>query len=419
MVSRDTRRALRELQQLARAPTQPSTFGGYLVRAVPEDLATADRSEVVLRGQAKRAFRRAIEGVRSDLWFEHLDRTTEDRLWRFVCLAVLRRDKDHVDEFIREYANEPASRICWFPIEWLTSNRELSLAASVLHPVTAAEVPGERLGFFSLQPPVGSVQAVEVTGTNLDRMAERARAVADQDLAALRVALRSCRGVHDQQLRFCRATGYSFGGDLVGWRLHEDHPIELGLGDSTLETIRGSALLTLPITGANGVQKKARLALGWIERALLSVDPLESLLFGFFALEALLGDTNWGKKAHLLAFRRALLEVATRGSFANPNRLYLFYGEVRSAAVHGSAAPPVDITEARRMVWDVRDALIEYLEFGATHGCSRHSQLLTALDGHHDRASLLTHLKEFDGALWQNPDLPPTLTEAEPPKTGT
>ena len=87
--------------------------------------------------------------------------------------------------------------------------------------------------------------------------------------------------------------------------------------------------------------KAADRALGWIERAQLTGDRLVALLFLFFALEAILGDESEGSKAMPLAFRQALLDVDRSGGFSDPNPTWLLYGAVRSAAVHGSEAPPI------------------------------------------------------------------------------
>jgi hypothetical protein len=46
------------------------------------------------------------------------------------------------------------------------------------------------------------------------------------------------------------------------------------------------------------------LAVGWLDRAVFTSDPLVATLYRFFALEALLGDTSDGLKSGSLALRR-------------------------------------------------------------------------------------------------------------------
>ncbi len=58
---------------------------------------------------------------------------------------------------------------------------------------------------------------------------------------------------------------------------------------------------TLPASGGTGVEQSANRALEWFERAQLATDPLIELLYLFFALEAILGDTSEGLKGEQLA----------------------------------------------------------------------------------------------------------------------
>jgi len=154
----------------------------------------------------------------------------------------------------------------------------------------------------------------------------------------------------------------------------------------------------------NDLQRQADLALRWIERGALATEPLEALLFFFFGLEALLGDKSEGLKARGLAFRRAMLSVATTEGFSHPERTYSLYEEVRSAAVHGSPPPAVTEDEVRRFGWDVRLALDEYLQFAQAQGVRRRGRLLAALEKHPKWDELAASLAEFGGGVWA--DLP-------------
>jgi len=86
----------------------------------------------------------------------------------------------------------------------------------------------------------------------------------------------------------------------------------------------------LALNPATDVEKKADLALRWMERAWLAGEPLVGLLFLFFALEALLGDKSEGLKAHLLAFRQMMLSHILTGGFSHPNETWFLYEKVRS-----------------------------------------------------------------------------------------
>jgi hypothetical protein len=124
------------------------------------------------------------------------------------------------------------------------------------------------------------------------------------------------------------------------------------------------------------------------------------LLYLFFALEALLGDKREGLKAPALAFRRALLSGVTRGSFADPGRVYDLYDGVRSAAVHGEEPPPVEHSEFRSFRWDVRRALNEFLQFAETCGATRRNELLRALYAHVDAPKLAEWLRTRGHPDW-------------------
>jgi DNA-binding transcriptional ArsR family regulator len=160
-----------------------------------------------------------------------------------------------------------------------------------------------------------------------------------------------------------------------------------------------------PITGLwkeslTSLEQHATRALSWIEDSIIESDPLKSLLFSFFALEAMLGDSSEGLKSNGLAYRRALLSHATRGSFPNPDQVYLLYDRVRSAAVHGEEAPPVSERDQGAFLWDVREALDEYLELAAREGFETRRRLLGYLRVHPDRAQLDEWLADFGDRGW-------------------
>jgi hypothetical protein len=88
-------------------------------------------------------------------------------------------------------------------------------------------------------------------------------------------------------------------------------------------------------TTISDIERKALVAVRWLDRAFLTGDELVALLYRFFALEALLGRKSEGLKAHGLALRQMVLAHAVTGSFPNPNATLLLYDKIRSGAVHG------------------------------------------------------------------------------------
>jgi hypothetical protein len=70
-----------------------------------------------------------------------------------------------------------------------------------------------------------------------------------------------------------------------------------------LDVVAKQPVAAMPLEPSTDIDRKAGMALRWMEAASLSGDPLTALLFLFFALEALLGDKSEGLKAHGLARR--------------------------------------------------------------------------------------------------------------------
>jgi hypothetical protein len=208
-----------------------------------------------------------------------------------------------------------------------------------------------------LDPPVGCVAAVRVSGTSYVRMAEHARAAAEHGLRVLRIALRESRGIHDRQLRFVIGEAYTFDDRLSGWAQRPGIAYELALGPSLTDLVGAQPVAALPLVPRDKLERKADLAMRWMERVWLAAEPLIRLLYLFFALEFLLGDTGESQKAGLVALRRAMLGEAVGRGFVHPSRTYWLYEKVRSAAVHGSEPPEVSGDDVDRFAWDVREAL--------------------------------------------------------------
>lgn len=390
--------ALKRLQSLTRR--LPSGERTVRTRKVPQDIATAEFQWLHLEPDDEQAYQEAEAALLNDLRFEYLDqRAAADALWRFTCQCVADRAADHVTPFIRQRAREILELVCYLPVEHLQAEAETDIAGLRLLPTTSNEIPRNGRG-FELDPPVRSVAAVRVSGTSLERMADRARVAAERGLRVLRIALRADRGVHDDQLRFGLGEAYAFDDRLSGWARRPGAPIPLALAASSAELVRSQPVAALSAVPRNRLERKAELAVRWMERSMLATEPLVRLLYLFFALESLLGDRQEGEKAGLIALRRAMLSHVMGQGFTHPSQTYHLYDKVRSAAVHGSEPPEVSEADVRLFAWDVREALGEYLRYGQQHGFTRQSHLLAALDNDPDRPRLIEWIRDNGGDMW-------------------
>jgi hypothetical protein len=393
-------KALSNLQRLVRQ--RPKNEPSVQTRRLPEDLTSGEHVMFSLNATEEEAFQQTQQILLDDLRFEHLGKAVDAAVWRFLALAYTDRTHDHVRPFLQEHGRELTEQTCYIPIDHLSVSSDVALPGLRLLPPAAEEVPRARArGFFTLDPPVGSVAAVPVTGTDHQRMAERAALVAEHTLRTLRVALREHLSIHDRQLRFRLTRMYVFGDGSSGWQERAEAAYDLALNGGLLALATGQAVSGLPVEPRNALQRKADVALRWMERASFAAEPITALLFLFFALEALLGDTSEGLKAPVLAFRRAVLSHAVTEGFSDPGRTYWLYATVRSKAVHGESVRDVGWDEVSRFGWDVREALNEYLEYARQRRFTKQSQLIRGLDQHPDRPRLVDWLTTYGGSEWR------------------
>jgi hypothetical protein len=218
----------------------------------------------------------------------------------------------------------------------------------------------------------------------------------------MRVALREHRAIHDRQLRFQLGTSYAFDDNLSGWDTRDDEAYDLGIGPSRelVSMAEDQPVSQMPVHPTTDIEKKADLALRWMERAWLIGDPLVALLYLFFALEALLGDKSERLKAHGLAFRQTMLSHIVEGHFPHPNTTWFLYDRVRSGAVHGEDAPNLEWETVQSFAWDVRKTLNQYLTVAKEQGFTRRGRLLRFLDEHADRPQLIAWLRQGGGDIW-------------------
>jgi hypothetical protein len=387
-------KALRDLQRLVRRPPD-GRERAVMTRRLPDGLATAENRFIGMLADEVAAAEMTTAAVVGDLRFEHLD-NADDAVWRFVAECWADRSTDHVPAFVARHAAEVMHVTCYLPVEFLTVKSETQFPGLVLLPLSDPRVP-PATPWFVLEKPTSCVAAVEVEGSDYGRMAGRARDHADHVLRGLRIALGG--RVHDRQLRFRLGIGYSFDERLTGWNRRDDEAYDVTLADDVSDLL-SHPVMAVPDPPCTDVERKAALAMRWMERACLTGDELIALLYRFFALEALLGDKSEGLKAHGLAFREMMLSHIVSGGFRHPNMTFFFYDEIRSAAVHGEEAPPVPSRDARGFEWAIRDALTNYLALAASQGISRRGKLLQVLDNHPDKPSLIAWLRQHGGPDW-------------------
>jgi hypothetical protein len=400
--SPEPERALRRLQALAREPSSGRSYDdGFGFRVVPDDLATEENQSLSYSSKEMAALKRAKAAVLADLRFEYLrEKEVDDAVWRFFCEAFIQRSTNHVPGFTAQHQRPVENYVCYLPVEYLSTAQEFELGDVRFLPKYHSNVPPATPG-FQLDEPVGCVVAVRARGTSYQRMAERATVVASHALRVLRIALREHRMIPHMQLRFRLGGGYSFGGRIVGWKRPEGKPVHLGMNDELIELVRGRPEARLQVTTPTDIEARANLAMTWMERGWLAVEPLPALLFFFFALEALLGDRKDRLRAAPLAFRQAMLGHAEEGGFADPGRTYFLYDEVRSAAVHGGTPPSVDCKMTYNFGGQVRRTLIQFLNFAERNELKRKAHLLDALDRHPDRDAMAKWLREHGGGIWE------------------
>jgi hypothetical protein len=384
---------LTALQRLIRQPTGEGDTHPAMTRVLPgkTEYLGLTRGEV----QALEAVKSALE---TDLRFEHL-RDPDQEVWRFIARCWEDRSTDHVPGFVADLAREPEDATCYVSVEHLSIAQPLAIAGVTLLPLDDSRIPARPDG-LPLEPPIASVAAVPVRGTNYGAMAERARAAAIHALRVLRLALREHPAIHDRQLRFRVGTQYAFDARLWGWHDHEDRAYDLEMTSDLVDLLDRQPLSHLPLHPMTDIERKADLAARWMERAWLTSDPLTALLFLFFALEALLGDKSEGLKAHGLAFRQTMLAHLVDGHFSHPNATVFLYERARSAAVHGEDPPGVEWRDVQLFATDVRRSLNQYLTVAEEERLSKRARLLRHLDDHPDRAQLITWLREGGGPTW-------------------
>ncbi len=335
-----------------------------------------------------------------DLRFEHI-RSKGDAAWMFFANAWADPESDQVSVFFARYEIEPSNSTCYIPIEHLKVVSPVQLGALRLLPLDDSSLPEEK-GYFVLTPPVGSVLAVPVFGTDGPLMADRAKAEAAHFLRNLRMALGAVHGyaLNDRQLRFRMGEQFALDDGASGWVEREDAAYQLELNQETANSLENYPTMSLRLEAESDIDKKLKIALTWIDRASFSGEAIVSLLYLFFALEALLGRKDEGLKANDLAMRQMMLSHAVEGQFTHPSETWVLYDYARSGAVHGEDRESIDSRVVASFATGVRKTVTNFLTLAEREGFLRRSRLLRFLDTHPDRAQMIEWLRENGGDIW-------------------
>lgn len=396
--------SLRKLQRLVRRRPSANDPQPVQHRAVPADLAREGLRTLGIVPDEAIAHEAAMALLRRDLRFEYM-KSPSEALWRFVAEAVADENTDHVPVFIGRHAREPFELTCYLPVEFLAVEVETRIMGLTLLPLDDARLPHEA-PWTSLDQATGCVAAIPVQGTSLERMAQRAATEALHGLALLRLAVATRVG--PSQRRFRLGVSYAFDDRLSGWRRRPDSADTLHIPAHFVAELQAVGSAALPVIATSDIEKRAEVALKWMDQATFVGDPLLAMTLSFFALEALLGDKSAGMKSDILALRQAMLNHAVTGSFTHPSVTWFLYNDVRSVAVHGGKLPNVEPTDTSRFMSTVRTTFNEYLAVAYARSFTNRSQLLAFLDHHDDKPLLDDWLRKHGGQPW------PRILEPDP-----
>ena len=389
--------ALSRLSRLARQ----GRFGRSDDAASIERVAVANESEnriLRLSQTETRAVAEVVTALEEDERFEHIAEPKKAVL-EFLAGALDQHVPDPVAWFAEKHTKSLEERICYVPIEYLEVDVEREVFGLRLLPRDHSDVP-DRDAWFMSEEQVGCVAAVPTVGTNLSKMAARARLRVDRALRVVRIGLQAHYGIPVIQLRFRLGEGYSFGTRLGGFRRRSDMAQPLCLRDDLVQIVEREPLASLLEVPSNGLMRAADRAMRWMERAWFEGDQLVALLFLFFGFEALLGDRSEGSKAHGLAFRQAMVSQLREGGFTHPSETWWLYAKVRSIAVHGGDPPNIDRRTVDRFSWQLRLTLNGVLILATENNLTRRIELTRFLEGHADAERLAGWLRESGGREW-------------------
>ncbi|ACU76140.1 hypothetical protein Caci_7311 [Catenulispora acidiphila DSM 44928] len=373
----DVRTLLKKLQLAVRSEPADTDIPFGRTQKLPDDLRVGDHDALHVGTDISRRIRNVVAALLSDLHYEHLKDGADAAVWDFVCHAAIERSKDHVAGFIQQHHQDLRVATVRFSVEYLTVTVPFEVFEVTFQPLPAEDTDeGQR---FRLDAHCGSLAGVEVSGTDMERMVARGREHVEHALRVLRISMANVEQLNEGQLRFKLGQWYAIEGMGRGFHRYRDAPIPLELPKQPAELFANFALLPIRYDDRTEIGRQAKLALGWINSARLAIDPIHKVAFLFSALESMLGDKSAGLKAPMLMYFRTLLGQVVNDGFPSPNRLYEFYDEVRSNAVHGEEVPEFTTDEVNRLEWSIRSALVELLTLCDQHKLTKRSQVRKTL----------------------------------------
>jgi hypothetical protein len=332
----------------------------------------------------------AREALVNDLRFEYLLKPGV-QIEDFVADCLFRPSDAIIETFVTAHAREPATRICYLPIESLKVEAPLVVLGITLLPIDDESLPPADL-LFSLRAPAASVARVETFGTSQTQMVERAREEVSHALRVMRIAFRA-ENIHERQLRFRISETYAFNDGGAG--VHTPPGVAWGL-DATqylADLAAGQSISAAPAKPVTDIDRRVNVAIRWMERATFEPDRLLGILYLFFALESLIGERSGQLKAGALSFRQMMLSHIVDSRFTNPITTFDLYQVTRSDAVHGESISEVEDSQYEQFSMVMLRTLEQYLEIVNREGFTKRKQLRRFLDEHADRAVLITWVK--------------------------
>ncbi len=383
---------LHQLQDALRN-ARPAFGGDEAVEGLRAFNPTTGESELIaLRHSEWKLGQKAREALIHDARFEYL-KMPEDQIGEFVAACVFQPKEKNVENFVAAHAREPVTRICYLAVESLKVEAPLEMLGLTLLPSNDESLPPPEL----LNDPralAGSVARVEVTGTDISRMVQRARDEANHALRRMRIAFRKEMGLNERQLRFRLGTTYAFdSGDTAGIYTREDVAYGLDAIQYLADLAAAQPIAAAPAKPVTDIDRRIDVAMRWMERATFEPDRLLGILFLFFALESIIGEKSGELKAGALSFRQMMLSHLVDDNFTNPITTFDLYQVTRSDAVHGETISEIEGAEYTRFSMTMHRTLEQYIEIAKREGFTKRRQLRKYLDEHADRAILINWVR--------------------------
>jgi hypothetical protein len=395
------------IHDVNRRPSRAAPHTAHWARSDPD-------SGTMVSGELTSSERRAVDEIarllEAGIQYEHLE-DPEDAIFDLLAHLVAQPTSDGLSWFHTKFAKTPQRRLCFLPVKHLIVREPYALFGIELLPVDSVDIPEGRV-FMDLEPPVGCVARVEVEGTSLDKMRDRARATARRALRLSRIGLREHNSLHDRQLRFSLGDSYMFDDGLDGWTAPLDSAYDLELDASLVNFMARQALFALAGAPSNDLQKDVERAAKWLEKAMFEDDETVAVLFAFSALESLLGEELRRAKGAPIAFRLMMLSHLADGKFLEPLPPAFLYKLVRNDTIHGDDSAEARPDDLSHLLLVVRFAIRQSLLLADRHGFSTRAQLCAYIEQHVDRPTLLQWLIDYYGEPTQDSPLKNLITYA-------